>query len=424
MNKLKLIIEREYLAKVKNKSFIIMTFLTPIIAIAGLSLVAFLTKKSVEKVKTIAYKDASACFDEKNFKDTKILKFINLNGVGLEEAKEISTTAAYDGLLYIPDNDSINVIAEKVQFFSKESPTDFLVKDLENIIDKKLSSLKQEELEIDPAILDKAIVRSDLQLENFTGEKASKIENTIKIGIGSVVGYVLMMFIVIYGNAIMRSVIEEKTSRIIEIIVSSVKPFYLMLGKIIGTALAGISQFLVWGILIGVLFLLFGHLLPQQSLEPNAGTDKLYEIIAIVGRLPLGTIFFLALFYFLGGYLLYSAIYAAIGAAVDNETDTQQFMMPVVLMLVVGFYVGFTSVLGDPHGGIAQTFSIIPFTSPIVMMMRVPFGVPLWEIIVSMLVLVCTFIFMVWIAAKIYRVGIFMHGKKPSFKELYRWLQY
>jgi ABC-2 type transport system permease protein len=274
---------------------------------------------------------------------------------------------------------------------------------------------------------------------NFSGEESSKLRNGIRIGVGLLAGYLLMMFVMIYGTSVMRSVIEEKTSRIIEIIVSSVKPFQLMLGKIIGNASAGLLQFFIWGVLLLIISTVatsfFGvdvvemqtsNVSPEQMevIEQAAGGDKFKIIIQELLSLPLFKLFVLFIFYFLGGFMLYSSLFAAVGAAVDNETDTQQFMLPIMLPLILGVYVGFVTVMNDPHGTIAVLFSHIPFTSPIVMLMRVPFGVSWYELVISMALLLFTFIFMVWFAAKIYRVGILMYGKKPTYKDLYKWLKY
>jgi ABC-2 type transport system permease protein len=252
-----------------------------------------------------------------------------------------------------------------------------------------------------------------------------------------VAGYMLFMFIIIYGNMIMRSVIEEKTSRIIEVIISSVKPIKLLLGKIFGTSLAGITQFLVWTILIGVLMSVVPAMLgidpstvqtPQQQVLEQAtggGSDAvLQEVYMEVMNLPLLNLVIMFLFFFIGGYLLYASLYAAIGAAVDSETDTQQFMLPIILPLILAVYVGFFTVVDNPHGTVAQIFSYIPFTSPVVMLMRIPFGVPIWQQILSVVILFATFMGTVWFAAKIYRVGILMYGKKPSYRELIKWLKY
>ena len=246
-----------------------------------------------------------------------------------------------------------------------------------------------------------------------------------------------MMFVIIYGTSVMRSVIEEKTSRIVEIIVSSVKPFQLMLGKIIGNASAGLLQFFIWSVIITVILTVISSVFGVDITgvqASNVGPDQVEvikqtskgggEFIGELLKLPLGLIFVLFIFYFLGGYFLYSSLFAAIGAAVDNETDTQQFMLPVMLPLILGMYVGFATVISDPNGPISTIFSIVPFTSPIVMLMRVPFGVPWYEIVISMVLLLTTFMLMVWFAAKIYRVGILMYGKKPTYKDLYKWLKY
>lgn len=235
---------------------------------------------------------------------------------------------------------------------------------------------------------------------------------------------------------IMRSVIEEKTSRIIEVIISSVKPIQLMLGKIIGTSLAGITQVLIWVFLGAILFfvssVVFGVDLsqtPQQQLVNEAlanqeSVDKIQMLINEFNNLPIANLILAFILFFIGGYLLYSSLYAAIGAAVDNETDTQQFMIPILLPLILAIYVGVFTVIDEPHGTVSTVFSFIPFTSSVVMLMRIPFGVPLWQQLVSLLILILTFIFTVWFAAKIYRVGILMYGKKPTYKELFKWLKY
>jgi ABC-2 type transport system permease protein len=258
----------------------------------------------------------------------------------------------------------------------------------------------------------------------------------MKLIFGLFSGYLLFMFIIIYGNSIMRSVIEEKTSRIIEVIVSSVKPIQLMLGKIFGTSLAGITQFAMWLILFGFLSIISSYFFgidlyntPQQDILHDAVNQQIInsELQGLINdfrSLPILNLIIAFIFFFICGYLLYSSFYAAIGAAVDNETDSQQFIFPVIIPLILAIYVGVFSVLEDPHGPISTIFSYIPFTSPVVMLMRIPFGVPIWQQALSLIILVFTFIFTVWIAAKIYRVGILMYGKKPSFKDLFMWLKY
>jgi len=437
MDKLKLIIKREYFAKVKNKTFIIMTFLSPLLMVGMISLVVFLTKSSIEKTTTIAYVNQSIIFSENDFQDNKTIHFENLTAIGLEKAKIKVQQTTHEGLLFIPEKDSISQIAANIQFFSKETPGMVAISNLESFIEKKLQKERMLQLDIDLIKIEKSKIKVDIKMANFEGQKSSKLINGIKIGLGMSAGYLIMMFIIVYGAMVMRSVIEEKTSRIIEVIISSVKPFQLMLGKILGTAAAGLTQFFIWGILLLIISIgssyFFGVDLSENTMANSQVNSQQLEILAQndsvsilneILNLPLISMFVYFILYFLLGYLLYSSLYAAIGAAVDNETDTQQFMLPVLLPLMIGVYVGFATVINDPHGSIATTFSMIPFTSPIVMLMRIPFGVPWWQIAISLSILLCTFLIVVWIAAKIYRIGILMHGKKISYKELYKWLRY
>jgi len=436
MNKLKLIIRREFYAKVKNKSFIVMTILSPLLMVGLVALIIFLNDKNSEEVRTIAFVDESHEFST-TFADSNTTKYIDLTALGIEEAK-IKANEFYYGLLYIPKSDSLSVLSKGIAFYSKDAPSLNLLNSIENKLEKKIRNLKIEQLHIDVSKIKATETVVNIATENFIGEKSSKIGSVLRMAAGGGFGYLIFMFIIIYGTSVMRSVIEEKTSRIIEIIISSVKPFELMLGKIIGNALAGILQFIIWMIIGGaILFtvtLFFGSDAVQstnampitpdvvQQVQETTG-NNLQLVLQEIKNLPILTMFFSFIIYFLGGYLIYSSIYAAIGAAVDSETDTQQFMMPVLMPLVIAIYVGF-SVIENPHGPIALGFSLFPLTSPIVMLMRIPFGVPWWQIAISMVLLIITFVAIVWFAAKIYRVGILMYGKKPTYKELYKWLKY
>ncbi|MDA0326939.1 MAG: ABC transporter permease [Bacteroidetes bacterium] len=434
MNHLPLIIKREYLAKVKNKSFILMTFLSPLFIVALLSLIAYLTSVNNEKVRTISVLDESGILSETLISSDQIL-YESLNGMDLEDAKTTSNSNNAYGLLHVPDL-ALEDVSEKIKFYSKESPSLSLISSLESKIEKRIGELKLKKMGVDLSKISAAKTYVNINQEDFEGVKTSKAGSFLKLIFGGAAGYLLFMFIIIYGNLIMRSVIEEKSSRIIEVIISSVKPIQLMLGKIFGTSLAGITQFAIWVILIAILSFaasnFFGIDLsanPQQEMMTAAVSDvnansELQALIAELHSLPLINLIVAFVLFFVGGYLLYSSLYAAIGAAVDNETDTQQFLMPVVILLVVGFYIGFFTALEDPHGTISVVFSYIPFTSPIVMLIRIPFGVPIWEQILSLSVLIFSFLVTVWIAAKIYRVGILMHGKKPSYKDLIKWLKY
>lgn len=439
MSKLKLIIQREFIAKVRNKSFIMMTFLSPLLMVGVGFLVFFLMKKNDEKVKKIVYVDNSTLFTKDDFKDTKTVHYEDFTNLGIEQTKQKVEDGDYYGALFIPKNDSLEVLANSIEFYSKESPSMSVINSLESKIERKLGNEKLNYFGIDLEKINASKIQSEIKMYNFSGEESSKMKNWIKILVGAIAGYLLMMFVMIYGTSVMRSVIEEKTSRIIEIIVSSVKPFQLMLGKIIGNGSAGLLQFLIWGILLFListgLTAFFGldmaemqtaNLSAEQleAAKQAADPNKMQLLVQEVLDLPILKMFVLFIFYFLGGFMLYSSLFAAIGAAVDNETDTQQFMLPIMLPLILAVYVGFATVTNDPHGPIAVAFSYIPLTSPIVMLMRVPFGVTWLELTISMLLLVVTFLFMVWLAAKIYRVGILMYGKKPTYKDLYKWIKY
>ncbi|WP_298370342.1 ABC transporter permease [uncultured Lutibacter sp.] len=438
MDKLKLIIKREFLAKVKNKSFIILTLLSPVLMVGLIMLIVFLNQKNSEDIKTIAYVDNSGLMASV-LKDTEHTKYLDLHALGLEEAKA-KTNEFYYGLIYIPKVDSLQQLEKNISFYSKESPSLSLVSSIESKLEKRIQNLRLEAMNFDLELLKSAETNVDFITENFEGKKSSKIGSILKMAAGGGFGYLIFMFIIIYGTSVMRSVIEEKTSRIIEVIISSVKPFQLMLGKIFGNALAGVLQFVIWmisaGFLLFIITLIFGPEATNMNGVQGVGVstemanqvqetanNDLQLVLAEMKNLPIMTLFFSFIIYFVGGYLIYSSIYAAIGAAVDSETDTQQFMMPVLMPLMIAIYVGF-SVIENPHGPIAVGFSIFPLTSPIVMLMRIPFGVPWWQLVVSMVLLIITFLGMVWFAAKIYRVGILMYGKKPSYKELYKWLKY
>ncbi|MFD1163225.1 ABC transporter permease [Hwangdonia seohaensis] len=435
MNHLPLIIKREYLTKVKNKSFIIMTILSPIIMIALISVVAYLSQLNNNKTRIISVLDESEMLKDV-FKNTENTTYHILENMSLTDAKTIVKETSNYGLLHIEKFDDFDVLSEHIKFYSEESPSLSLISGLESKIEKKLTNLKLQQKGVDIEMIKASKINVNLAQESFEGEKTSKIDSVVKLIFGGLAGYLLFMFIIIYGNMIMRSVIEEKTSRIIEVIISSVKPVQLMLGKIIGTSLAGITQFVIWLILGGVLMAIVSAIfgidmvqspqqdMMQQAMENPEVNMKVQDVLTAFYNLPIINLIVAFILFFISGYLLYSSLYAAIGAAVDNETDTQQFMLPILMPLILAVYIGIFTVIEDPHGTVSTVFSFIPFTSPVVMLMRIPFGVPLWQQLVSLLLLIATFMFTVWFAAKIYRVGILMYGKKPSYKELIKWIRY
>lgn len=430
---LPLIIRREFNAKVRNKSFIVMTFLSPILFVAMALLVGYLANVSGDEAKKIAVHDASGVFTN-DFKNDKKIHYTNLSALPLSAARE-KAADGYEGLIYVPKVADPKELLNKVEYISNDSPSTELVGAVEDVVNDKLTKYNLEQANIDYKKIDAAKTKSEIKLSKFSGETSLKWFNYIKIGIGFGFGYLIMMFIIIYGNMVMRSVIEEKTNRIIEIIISSVKPFQLMMGKIVGTSMAGILQFLIWAVLGGIMLTVavsvFGLQVGASSkVSPEvieAGKNSVGEMQAYLTELwtlPWATMLISFLLFFIGGFFLYSSIYASIGAAVDSETDSQQFLLPIILPLMLGVYVGFFTVINDPHGTVATVFSMIPLTSPIVMMMRLPFGVPLWQIALSMGLLFATFFGVVWFASKIYRIGILMYGKKPTYKEIFKWLKY
>ena len=432
-----LITTREYLNKITNKTFILSTFLTPLFIVGLIFFIGYLSNLNNETVKNISVIDKTDfIFDKLN--SSKFLKFNLIEDFSLEEARIISKTKSDYGLIYIPELKSPKAIADSILFISEDSPSFTIINGIESQLERILTNknFKIEGLDIDE-INDSKVYVSLFQ-ETFEGEKTTKIDGVIKLGFGMFLGMLLYIFIFAYGSMIMMSVIEEKTNRIVEIVISSVKPFQLMTGKIIGTSLAGLTQFVVWGFLFFAFSTIISSLFGITSMPGNARDAQVIlsasegsgissgslEMISAFVNLPLTNILIAFVLYFLGGYLLYSSIFAAIGAAVDNQTDAQQFLMPITIVLIVALYVGILTVPEDPNGIVAQIFSYIPLTSPIVMMMRIPHGVPIFEQIISILILFLSVILIIWIAAKIYRIGILMYGKKPSYKELIKWLKY
>lgn len=435
MNKLPLIIKREFIAKVRNKSFIVMTFLSPLLFVGMAVLIGFLASMNKDSVTQIAIHD-EAGYLKNDFKSDKYTQYTDLSEMPFTVAKD-TAGKNYKGLLFIPKVAAITELDGKVEYISDDSPSIEFITDVERVINAKITKENLDVLGFDTEKIEKAKAKSSLKLSKFSGEESLKGLNEIKVAIGGFMGYLIMMFIIIYGNFVMRSVIEEKTNRIIEIIISSVKPFQLMMGKIIGNSLAGILQFMIWAVVGALLFFIassfFGLQMgassavsPEMMVQAQqaAGLSKVQSYINEILNLPLTLMLVSFVVFFIGGYFLYSSLYAAIGAAVDSETDSQQFLLPIIMPLMLAVYIGFFTVIDNPHGTVATVFSIIPFTSPIVMLMRIPFGVPVWQLILSIVLLYATFTFVVWFASKIYRVGILMYGKKPTWKELYKWLKY
>ena len=432
MEKFIIITSREYLNKITNKTFILSTLFTPLILVGVVFLIGWFASINNEEVSNVSVVDNSGYIFDK-LESTESIKYTQLENFDLEEAKLISKTKSDFGLLYIEKLESPKKIAETISFYSEDTPSLTVIGNIESQLENILTNKNYKIQGIDINKINDNKIFVSLYQETFQGKKTTKADSFVGLLFGMFLAFLLYMLIFAYGGMIMASVIEEKSSRIIEVIVSSVKPFYLISGKIVGTSLAGISQFIVWAILFyGFSFLIsttFGITSTYDNnefmlaAESNAISEASLDMLSAFFNLPLVNILIAFIFYFIGGYFLFSSMFAAIGAAVDNQTDAQQFMLPITFIVIIALYVGiFTA--ENPDGVVSVIFSMIPFTSPIVMMMRIPNGVPISEQIISLLILYLTVILIIWIAAKIYRIGILMYGKKPSYKDLIKWLKY
>lgn len=419
-----------------------MTLLTPIVVATFYGLLIYFSIQGASSTNNkIAVVSENKTLTEK-LASTKNTSYVYVNK-SLAEMKSSLGKDGFDYILYLPEFDldaptGIQLLGNKQAGLSMNSK---VVDDVENTIriqKLKASGIAQEDLD-----KLKSSVNIDNKKIDETGKEEDSSAGATTI-IGSAAGILMFMFILIYGIQVMRGVIEEKTSRIIEVMISSVKPFQLMMGKIIGIALVGLTQFVLWIILsasistVAVKAFVDKKDLQQSTaavIKAKTGTavtvDKqvsedgpIAYVQKSIANLDLTKILLVFLFFFIGGYLFYSALYAAIGSAVDSETETQQFIMPVMMPLTLGYVLSLSVVTNDPYGTIAFWLSMIPFTSPIAMMVRLPYGVPDWQLALSMALLVVGFIGTVWIASRIYRVGILMYGKKTSLKEMIKWFTY
>jgi ABC-2 type transport system permease protein len=443
MNKILLIIQREYLSRVKKKSFIIMTILGPVL-MAGIMVVPIwlsMQKSEKQKIEVI---DESYLF--KDLIPEKDFVHFDYPPISLDEATKGFYDTDYDAILWIPKN--ILEGGKAIKIFYKKQLGIGSEQYIGTTIGKMMYDVILAKNKVDLNIIKSAEVNSrfNVIMEKLeTSGKSEKTNTGLFMAIGLGAGILIYLFIFLYGVQVMRGVMEEKTNRIVEVILSSVKPFQLMMGKIIGVALVGLTQFLLWVILTTSLYALAGltvlknvemKQIQQKEQVITVGADLKYtemkkiekpnvitEVMNDFKSVDIIAIFFSFLFYFLGGYLMYSALFAAVGSAVDNEADTQQFMMPITIPLILSFVVA-QAIIQNPESQMAFWFSIIPLTSPIVMMVRMPFGVPGWELALSMTLLISGFIITTWLAARIYRTGILMYGKKASWKELGKWLFY
>jgi ABC-2 type transport system permease protein len=457
MNKIFLITAREYITRIRKKSFIIMTFLGPVLFAAMIVLPGRLTTLEDNDVKTIAVVEYdtygrpvpdSLQFFRDVIPDKDNIKFVYLHDVRLQDVLKTYDAKMYDGILFLGQQLISAGRDTYVDFYYRKPPSLGMELHISKSLEKHLFNNKLIVNKVPVDAIQSFETKVNLKRIDWKNwQEGGEDATDVKRWLGYIAGFLIYLFIFMFGSQVMRGVLEEKTSRIIEIIISSVTPFQLMMGKIIGIGLTGLTQFLAWLILT---FAISG--ITQQLILPDAakkmteqvapgnimdaGTTQaqsidnpetanfLNGIFKQLGQVNFALVIGSFLFYFLGGYILYGSLFAAIGAASDNETDTQQFMFPVIIPLMIGLFVMINTFL-NPSGKLAVWFSIIPLTSPIVMMARIPFGVPpLGQLLSSVVLLVLTFMATTWLAGKIYRTGILMYGKKVSYKELWKWIRY
>jgi ABC-2 type transport system permease protein len=437
MNKILLIIKREYLTRVKKKSFIIMTILGPLLMGGLIAGFIYLSMNQGNTVSVIRVVDETGVLAGKLNNSRTVI--FTTDTFPIETARHLFNANESYGILYLPSS-TLNS-DKSATLYTEKQPNLTVVGYIENELQNQIENHKLSQAGIQKSTLDSIKTNISLQQKPVDPEGHDKeFSAGLTAGIGFAAGLLIYLFILLYGIQVMRGVIEEKTNRIVEVIISSVKPFQLMMGKIIGIALVGLTQFLLWIIFTMVISgavtsAMIGknkqELIEMQqqqvmqgvNAQPAAMKAAQTDFIGMFKGFNFTKLLLCFLFYFLGGYLLYSALFAAIGAAVDAETDTQQFMLPITIPLVFAYVVS-TIVMSNPESEIGYWFSIIPFTSPIVMMVRMPFDPPIADIAISMVLLIAGFVFTTWIAARIYRTGILMYGKKVSYKELARWLFY
>ncbi len=432
MDKLWLIIKREFGTRVRKKTFVVMTILGPIFLAAIMFLPAYLAMLPGEEKVVVVLDQAKLMDFEKTLGEAKF-NYLPPNKFTQAEALDFFKQSGHYAFLFIPGGETVDpdFSGRNVKLYANGDVNLKVQSDIEGLLEKNIQKEKLKAQGVDPEII--ARTKSRVQLATINVEENTEKQSmaAVKMGIGYACGFLIYIFVFVYGAQVMRGVIEEKTSRIVEVMISSVTPFQLMLGKILGIAGVALVQFLVWLICgIGFYFIaisvFIGDAMDPAKLaqgSPVPTDNMVFEVQRVFESINFPYLIGVFLFFFLVGYLLYAALFAAIGAAVDKEADTQQFMLPVSLPLFAAIIV-LIRAIDEPNGTIATWFSMVPLTSPVVMMARAPFNVPWWQMAISMSLLVLTFLFFTWMAARIYRTGILMYGKKPSFKELIKWISY
>lgn len=445
MNKSILILKREYLTRVKKKSFIIMTLLVPLMMAALTILPTYLAMMDDKEERTIAVYDPTSLILNQ-LESNEYTKFHYIPENEFQELRKNFKSDKYYGVLHIP----INILTTGHAEMISDKQVTFDIKNLitrriENIIEKEKREKVIDEIGVPDLEKKLAATKTDITLDTIKlGEEGKAVKSSTEIAmvIGYVAGFLIYMFVFIYGTMVMRGVMEEKSNRIVEVIISSVKPFQLLFGKIVGIGLVGLTQIAIWIILTVAIAtglatfaghgsaetatqaqnIMSGPGMQQMANSPEA-QNKVVEIIEMIGNLNIPLIIFALFFYFICGFILYASLMGAIGSAVDSDEDAQQMMLPVTMPLIFSIIILF-AVAKNPEGPLAFWASMVPLTSPVTMMVRIPFGVSAWEIILSMGLLLGTILGTIWMAGKIYRTGILMYGKKVNLKEIVKWLFY
>lgn len=429
-----LIIQREFITRVRKKTFLLMTLLAPLL-LAAVMIVPGLLASMPEDDKSIIVLDEPSILVPEEGTSQFSLEYLNPNEFDLETGKTFLRESDKDALLYIPSGNGWDpdFIKNNILLFGKEDIGIDLQRFVERQLEEKINQQKLIRQGVDPDVV--AQTKTKVTIKSFTmGEEGNEETSAtpLKMGLGYIAGILIYFFIFFYAVQVMRGVIEEKTSRIVEVIISSVRPRQLMMGKILGIGLVGVVQFLIWVILSGTIYAvvstfiypeIFAQQVPAGPGSPDLSTVDQTNLFSMLNSINFPVVLSGFVFYFFGGYFLYSALFAALGSAIDQEADSQQFMLPVTAPMIIAITTAM-NVIQDPNGPLAFWMSMIPLTSPISMMIRLPFGVPIWQIALSALILVGTFFGVVALAGKIYRVGILMYGKKVTWKELYKWLKY
>lgn len=442
MNALKIIIAREYISRVTKKSFILLTIFMPFLFAALVFVPYWLSTIKDSGIRKIIVIDESGLYASE-FESTAYYEY-EILGIGEGDATDQKSRIGKDVYAILQITGDLNKNPKAVSLLSeKQAPMDLLLS-IERRLSDKVTEQKLEILSHADNVDNKTIAQvrdivessNNISLSTMRWGDDGTISETSTV-VASIVGggftILIYMFIMIYGGMVMQAVMEEKRSRIVEVMISSVKPVYMLIGKIVGIGLVGITQLVFWGVMLALLFTGASFFLtnPEQASEMAAASGQMGGVAGMDIEGALSSIMsvnwfeiiFFFLIYFIGGFVMFASIFATIGAAVDNEEDTQQFMTPITIIMLFSFYAGFYSI-NNPDGPLAFWGSLIPITSPIVMMVRLPFGVPLWEKLLSVVLLYGSFILTSIMAAKIYRVGILMYGKKPTIKELVKWMKY